>query len=133
MKALLVILGVFTFVTQAHCYSTYSVDDASADDFLSKNVPLKITNESTKEIFIEFPKSTLETNLLLGTTNKTNKIQVKPGKTIEIDPVAFGLGNGKITGFTFAIDDFQKRYVKSNFKAPLRFTDSLVDKLLITR
>lgn len=124
MKALLIFLGVFTFVTQAHC----ALND-EVNDFLPKSVPLKIENGSTKSIsiepIVEVSDILLEdSNILRGTTEK---IQINSGETLELDPTAFatkwGLENVKIAGFTVAIDGLQKRYVAGDFKSSIRFND----------
>lgn len=118
MKALLVFLGVFAFVTQAHCYS---VDGSLENDLPTKNVPLKaedgslrFKNHSTKKISIE---------PVLKLSGTAGKFQLDPGKMLEIDPAAWGFGNVKIAGIAVTVEGQKTGYVEGNFENSIRFTD----------
>lgn len=115
MKALLIFLGVFTFVTQAHSDSLVKDD---LKDLSVKRIPLKIVNESNRNLCVT---PVLEGSDLLA--RMTTNIQIKPGNTIEIDPATLGFENLKIAGFTVSIDGIQERYVPGAFKSSVRFTD----------
>jgi len=126
MKALLVFLGIFTFVTQAYCRVN---EEVSISESRTKSISLKIENGSTKKISI---RSVVEvSNLLQGITDE---IQIESGKTTMFDLSAFaakwGLEKVKITGFTVSLkdDSLRELYVPSKLNSKVRITDLTLRK-----